>query len=51
MEKNNKPCSFCSYDANNKLDKLCGFCEAAAINERVKWWQEGKKELNKKNGR
>jgi hypothetical protein len=51
MKKDNKPCPFCSYDANNKIEKLCGFCEAKAINDRVKWWQEGKKKLKDRNGR
>ena len=35
--------------ANNELEKLCGLCEAKAISERVKWWQDGKKELKKRN--
>ena len=48
MKKDSKPCPFGSYLANNKVEKLCG---AEAINERVKWWQEGKKKLKERNGR
>jgi hypothetical protein len=49
MSKKDKPCPFCSYDANYKVEKLCGFCEAEAISARIKWWQDGKKELKKRN--
>ena len=40
-------CKSCVYK-NGILVKLCGLCEAKAIEARVKWWQDGKKRLNKK---
>ena len=42
-----KQCPDCSY-TDGKLDKLCGPCEENAIKERIKWWQDGKKRLQKK---
>ena len=41
-------CSSCTYTKNNVLVTLCGLCEAKAIAERVRWWQEGKQKLQKK---
>ena len=41
-------CSSCTYTKNNVLVTLCGLCEAKAIAERVRWWQEGKQKLQKR---
>ena len=43
-----KKCDNCSYTKDGKLDTLCGPGEEDAIRERIKWWQEGKKNLKKK---
>ena len=40
-------CENCSYDERGNFQKLCGPCEEKAIAERIKWWQEGKKNLKK----
>ena len=41
-------CPSCTYNKNNALVTLWGLCEAEGIAERVRWWQEGKKKLQKK---
>ena len=38
-------CEDCSYDDRGKLEKLCGPCEERGIQERISWWQRGKKQL------
>lgn len=38
-------CSDCSYDEDEQLVYECGPCQAKAIEQRIKWWQEGKKKL------
>lgn len=38
-------CKDCVYDEYKKHIKYCGPCEQKNIEERIKWWQEGKKEL------
>ena len=39
-------CKSCVYK-DGILVKLCGLCEAKEIEARIKWWQDGKKRLNK----
>ena len=39
-------CSDCSYNEKGQLVYECGLCQAKAIEQRIKWWQEGKKQLN-----
>jgi len=41
-------CSSCIYNKEGILVQLCGLCEAKAIAERVRWWQEGKEKLDKR---
>jgi len=41
-------CNSCIYSKDNVLVKLCGLCEAKAIAERIRWWQEGKEKLQKR---
>ena len=41
-------CKDCSYDERDRLTHLCGPCEEQAIKERIKWWQDGKRELRRK---
>lgn len=41
-------CSDCVYDEHGKLTHYCGPCEEKNISERVKWWQDGKRELRNK---
>ena len=41
-------CSSCIYNKKGTLVQLCGLCEAKAIAERVRWWQKGKEELQKR---
>jgi len=41
-------CHSCIYNKDSILVKLCGLCEAKAIAERVRWWQEGKEKLKKR---
>ncbi len=38
-------CSDCSYNEKGQLINECGLCQAKAIETRIKWWQEGKKNL------
>jgi len=38
-------CNDCSYDKDYNLIYECGPCQAKAIEQRIKWWQSGKKEL------
>lgn len=38
-------CDDCSYDDEGQLIHVCGPCQAKAIEQRIKWWQEGKKLL------
>ncbi len=38
-------CKDCSYDEKGQLIYECGLCQAKAIEARIKWWQEGKKNL------
>ena len=38
-------CNDCSYDKDYNLIFECGPCQAKAIEQRIKWWQNGKKEL------
>ena len=42
-----KYCPDCVYK-NNTLKKQCGPCHEKAIEARVKWWQEGKKNLKRR---
>ena len=39
-------CKDCNYDASGSVTYECGPCQAKAIEQRIKWWQEGKKHLN-----
>ena len=41
-------CEDCSYDEDEKLIKVCGLCEEKAIQQRIQWWQEGKRKLKEK---
>lgn len=41
-------CKDCVYDEYKKHIKYCGPCDQKNIEERIKWWQEGKKELRGK---
>ena len=41
-------CKDCTYDRLNRLTHMCGLCEEKAIQERIKWWQEGKQKLREK---
>ena len=38
-------CDDCKYDVNGSVTYECGPCQAKAIEQRIKWWQEGKKLL------
>ena len=38
-------CKDCNYDTNGSVTYECGPCQAKAIEQRIKWWQNGKKEL------
>ena len=38
-------CDDCKYDASGSVIYECGLCQAKAIEQRIKWWQEGKKQL------
>lgn len=38
-------CSDCKYNASGSVTYECGPCQAKAIEQRIKWWQNGKKEL------
>ena len=38
-------CDDCKYDASGSVIYECGPCQAKAIEQRIKWWQEGKKHL------
>ena len=38
-------CDDCKYNANGSVIYECGPCQAKAIEQRIKWWQEGKKLL------
>ena len=42
-------CDDCSYDKDGRLTKMCGPCEEKAIQQRIHWWQEGKRRLKEKN--
>ena len=41
-------CKDCSYDDRGRLDVLCGPCEERAIQERIRWWQDGKRSLRER---
>ena len=45
---NDVTCISCVYNKNGSFVKLCGLCEAKAIENRISWWQDGKKKLQKK---
>ena len=41
-------CNDCKYHDNGSVIFECGPCQAKAIEQRIKWWQEGKKNLKKR---
>ena len=41
-------CEDCSYDDRGRLEKLCGPCEERSIEERIRWWQDGKRSLRER---
>ena len=41
-------CSDCSYNEKGQLVYECGPCQAKAIEQGIKWWQEGKNKLKKR---
>ena len=41
-------CKDCVYDEYGKLIQHCGPCDQKNIEERIKWWQDGKKQLRER---
>ena len=41
-------CDSCSYDDRGRLEKLCGPCEEQQIQDRIRWWQDGKAALRER---